>query len=280
MEEKYLTLDELHQVHLDILVAFDSFCKENNIKYFLAFGTLIGAVRHDGFIPWDDDIDVLLPRPDYERLLQFNRISEKYEIVSFKNDHGYYHPFTHGNIADTGTIMIEHEMSKGTGKGTYLDLFPLDGLPDDYRTRKKHCKKLRIKRAMLNYAISEDASERKGVVQSIKNVIRKLCKLFVNPTKIALSIEKQALKYGFDESELVGPAVALPMTIDSERLTFKKEDFIQIDHIFAGKMLQIPKGFDRILSTHYGDYMTPPPEKDQVLKHHIDYIWKESSTQG
>ena len=101
---KELSLQEIKQVELEILKEFNSFCEENNIRYFLAFGTLLGAIRYKGFIPWDDDVDVLVPRDDYNRLLKQFQNNEKYCLYAFERDKKYSFPFA--KLCDMKTRLL------------------------------------------------------------------------------------------------------------------------------------------------------------------------------
>ena len=125
-----MTLQDIQSFSLEILKVVDKFCKENNITYFLAYGTLLGAVRHKGFIPWDDDIDILLPRPDYERLLK------TFNVPGFKvfdaSDPNMLLPYS--RICDTTRTLVKTTSPwyKGTiQSGMWIDLFPLDAVSDD-----------------------------------------------------------------------------------------------------------------------------------------------------
>ncbi len=124
-----LSLEEIKSFSLDILVFFDKYCSDNNLRYYLAFGTLLGAVRHRGFIPWDDDIDVYVPRPDYDRVIeQFKDPDGRYAAVSCFNDASYLYPFA--KIVDR-KIKSMTESGEIGANGLGIDLFPLDGLPSD-----------------------------------------------------------------------------------------------------------------------------------------------------
>ena len=130
-------LSEIKKIELDILRAFRSFCEKNSLRYFLAYGTLLGAVRHGGFIPWDDDIDVAMPRTDYERFLKEFR-DERYEVYDLSKK-GYFYPFA--KLCDTTTVLIE-EMSVKNSIGVYIDIFPMDGIADNDQSQHSKAKRL------------------------------------------------------------------------------------------------------------------------------------------
>ena len=119
-----MTLDEVKQVELEILEYVDKICKENNIQYSLAYGTMLGAVRHKGFIPWDDDIDILLKREEYEKLLRilYSKTDEKYQVFSLK-DEGYW--YSYAKVTDTRTIIVEKN-DRNMKECVYIDIFPID----------------------------------------------------------------------------------------------------------------------------------------------------------
>ena len=129
---KKMQLREIKDIELDILIAFNKFCQDNNLKYYLSGGTLLGAIRHKGFIPWDDDIDVCMPRPDYERLMKIfpNIYMNKYKLktISRKN---FICPFA--KIIDINT-RVDFKYLNNIDKNLWLDIFPIDGLP---KSKKK-----------------------------------------------------------------------------------------------------------------------------------------------
>ena len=271
MEGKILTEDELREVQLSIINQFDEFCKINQIQYFLAFGTLLGAIRHNGFIPWDDDVDIVLTRPEYEKLAQFTQISDNIKIVTHNYTHGYWHPFTHMNLADTHTIMKETFVKKQTGKGVFVDIFVIDGLPDNKIKQKIHCKKLLYIRGLLRYSVAS-LLPANSIRNIIKNAMFLICRIF-NPDKLINKIDSLSKKYNFKESNYVSILNALPKNYES--FIYEKKWFSKaVHHTFEEKSYFIPKDYNEVLTRTYKDYMTPPPVSEQVNHHGVIYEWK------
>ena len=137
-----LSLAEIQKAELDIMVVFDRVARENNLKYSLCAGTLLGAVRHKGFIPWDDDIDVTMPRPDYEKLLQLNREKslwpQSLELCSFE-DGTLNSPYM--KLFDRTTKIVEENYSQDDVRSLWIDIFPVDGVPADRKERVRHYRK-------------------------------------------------------------------------------------------------------------------------------------------
>ena len=140
MRGEQLSMTEIKEISIHILDVIDAFCKENGIKYVLAGGTLLGAIRHNGFIPWDDDIDITLPRADYERLIAtFNDCNDDVRIVDYRNTQNYCWPFA--KAISTSTTLIENGIKK-CPLGVYVDLFPLDDICGDKSVAIKAVKKV------------------------------------------------------------------------------------------------------------------------------------------
>lgn len=136
-----LTVEEHKKIALDILIEIAKFCDENKISYYLAYGTLVGAVRHKGFIPWDDDIDIQMPRNDYEKFVRrFNAGHKHLQVVS-PTDNAAKHTFA--KVIDTRTVKVENGINYKDNEylGIDVDVFPLDGQPDDEKEYKKYYKK-------------------------------------------------------------------------------------------------------------------------------------------
>ena len=128
---KTINTEELKKIQVEILDYVDKFCEERNIKYSLYAGTLIGAVRHKGFIPWDDDIDIMMLRSDYERFLKelHEEKDSRYKILDFRYDHSYHYAFA--KVIDSKTQLREEVIDPYDGLGIYIDIFPIDVLPDN-----------------------------------------------------------------------------------------------------------------------------------------------------
>ncbi len=268
--QKQMTLDELHQKQLDMMIAFDDFCQKHDLQYFLAYGTLIGAVRHHGFIPWDDDVDILMKREDYNKLISYSQINDTLKIVTKENSGEYYHPYTYCNVADTETIMDEHLAKKPTGKGVFLDIFPLDVLPNDYNKALRFLNKCHFFSIIQQCCLSVQNN-------SLKGIVKKAISVFVNWDKFYPVFQKEVQKYSKIKSKYIGMCVLVSNARNAILNTKDFETAIDVD--FEGVKLKIPCGYDAILKTCYGDYMTPPDISEQQGHHMVDYYIKDFSNE-
>lgn len=138
-----IELDELKSIELDILLAFHDYCEQKGLSYMLYYGTLLGAVRHQGFIPWDDDIDVVMPRDDYEAFFRSFPCDSSFEtikLISYRDRSSIY-PFI--KLVDTRTEVVEDFVDPRYKTGVWIDIFPMDGLPEDDRPFKENRKAMR-----------------------------------------------------------------------------------------------------------------------------------------
>lgn len=269
---RYLTSEEIHERLLYMTMQFHKFCEENKLTYFLIAGSLLGAVRHKGFIPWDDDVDIAMPREDYEILKSFKNITDDLEIVSYENNHGHYHPFAYINIADTKTLMEEEYIKKSTNKGMFLDIFPLDGLPDDKESAIKWGNKVGLWARLIGYHSNSFPR-----LTSIKNLLKfpviGIARLFPESYLIR-KVDSLAKRFPFAQSVYCAKIVNRAYPI--EREMHLSEDYSsRLLAPFESTELYIPYGYDRILKTLYGDYMTPPPIGQQQSHHGVSVIWKD-----
>ena len=261
-----LSLDEIKQIELDLLIDVAKFCNSHDITYFLAYGTLIGAVRHQGFIPWDDDIDIQMPREDYERFLVLyneKKTNNSYLVVS-PYEKNARHPY--GKVIDTRTLKREASVRYENNQplGVDIDVFPLDGLsPDEEERQKLYTKRKRMYQCHL-FSILDPS---KGKLKT--RVVSWICGKF---GKNFFFRKSQKIKwFDYNQSDFVSDQSNL--NIFNKPL--KREWFDKtIDLPFEGHMFKVPVGYDQVLIEEYGDYMTLPPEENRVT-HHTCKMYKK-----
>ncbi len=248
---EYLDHRNVQLAEVGILDYFHNFCQKNNLKYSLVAGTLLGAVRHKGFIPWDDDIDVGMPRPDYER---FKRLRDQFETERYKllsDEEGQY-PFS--KIYD---LQISINAKASSDKYLWIDVFPFDGLPDNKKDISWRFSRVAVIRRLFT---DLDSSWQEGKL-STKKLIKYL--LYI-PAKIVgkegckkrlISIAKRS---DYESSPNVGPVV---WGIHGLGEVIPREEFENtVDLDFEGKQYKAMKCWDMNLKGLYGDYMKLPPE--------------------
>lgn len=259
---KELTLQELKDIEVDILKMFDDFCKENNIRYFLAYGTLLGAIRYKKFIPWDDDVDVLIPREDYDRMITLFKDSEKYRLFAFEKDPGYLFPFA--KICDMMTRKVEPAYDNGVDLGVDIDLFPLDAWDDDLEKAKMEAKRIKKLMFYLNLSKLKKADSVNRFKRIAKSVVMAFCKMQGGKYFID-KIQKETCKAGQQGKAYVG---AKSWCVYGERGIIPAEAFAEaVDIEFEGRMFPAPIGYDTYLTCLYGDYLPEPPKEKQKTHH-------------
>ena len=266
-----ITFEEAKKIELEILVDIASFCDKWGLRYYLAYGTLIGAVRHKGFIPWDDDIDIWMPRKDYETLIEiYNRENENenYLLVA-PEDKLSKHSIV--KVIDTRTVKIEEGISYKEGYlGIDIDIFPLDGQPENDEEYQKFYKKMQRLYKLHYYLCLEEKRSLKHRIAI--PIIRALTG---GKKKILVRAKKIHSKYSFEVSKNIG---AVESNFNSVKNRFSKNDFENFVMMeFEGVSLRCPIGYDNILKTMYGDYMELPPMEKQITHHKNKMYWKEKN---
>ncbi len=269
-----LSLKELQAVSLDILKEVHKFCEDNGIMYSLAYGTLIGALRHKGFIPWDDDIDIVMPRPDYDRFCRSFSSVTGLELVHPELPDSY---IAFARVQDTRRTVCTTYLPWKSGHegGVWIDIFPLDGMPSDKEAFEAiHTKARRIYRKQLRarYALSLIGLPSLPTVRKIKIWVKK-----TRPHKDIRAIVGRHLEiisgYGYDKAEKWSQQ-ACPDNGDREYMD--KSCFTGTVPVeFEGMKFNAMNGYDKVLRSVYGDYMALPPEKSRV-QHSIEtrFYWK------
>lgn len=268
MENKDLEikdLEELKKIQLGIMKNIHAFCVKHNLRYYLAYGTLIGAMRHNGFIPWDDDIDIFMPRNDYEIFLkEFKEFGAKHnlEVCNAKTQTFYCRPMS--KVIDLNTILIEPEYKYDDPIGVFVDIWPLDGISDNPNERAKEKRKLLRMRFLLYKKIT-----RFSFLKRMRDrLLAPFCYLFVNHKKIANKMDSLLTKYDFDKQKNV-VCVSFPSRI-MLREWFDNPQLIA----FEDTKLFIPSHYDEILTCSYGNWRTLPPENERT-PHHVINTWRK-----
>lgn len=262
-----LTNSEIKEIGYKILLDVADFCDENGIQYYLVCGTALGAARHGGFIPWDDDVDIGMPRPDYERFVEMYR-SEAYTVCDTRFDKQY--PYAFAKVCDRNTCLVEN-IENPCELGVYIDIFPIDGLPDDERMRKRHLKLIEWDLRVLAWKrISKDKDV--GKLHKVVQVIAKTALYFVPVSVLVRKLEYDAKKYPYENSCYVGHFVTKAIWGSD----VKPKEFFDdpIRHKFEDKEFWVPGKFDEYLTLEYGDYMKLPPKEKQVAKHDFVAYYK------
>lgn len=252
---------------LNILLALDKACKEHNLHYYLWAGTMLGAVRHNGFIPWDDDLDIAMPRKDYD-LLMLNAkewMPEPFEVVSYETDPEHY-PLPFAKIQDGSTTLIERKHLSYLG-GIYLDVFPLDGMPQSKLRQRLHFIKYQwLKKAL--YFVHRDPY-RHGHGPS--SWLPLLCRKLYTMQGLQNSIREMQRRYDYDQCEkVVDHDDGLKGIMPKALLGTPKEI------IFEGKKVMGVEHAHEYLKQKYGEYMIIP-DGDHQRQHNFDLLDLDNS---
>lgn len=245
---------------LKILIDFAAFCDENGLKYYLAGGTMLGAVRHHGFIPWDDDIDVLMPRPDYETFISITKgkLYDKYLVYHDDTFPSNMSPFL--KVMNPEFIVYERVYKKE--EAVWIDVFPIDGMPDTVREQKKHARRI----ALYNYLLWQSKSVEQITGNEFKMFIKKVCffpLILIGSSWFVNKITKIAKKYNYQDCKIIGSAVGkygarecIPKDVFEPRIrmSFEQQEFY------------VSAGYDTYLTNLYGNYMEMPKKRKIHLR--------------
>ncbi len=263
---------------IKLVEVFFKICKKHNLKYIAEGGTLLGAIRHNGFIPWDDDIDLAMPRDDYEKFISIaqNELPKHLFLQHYNTEKKY--PNGHIQIRNSNTTFLikssYEDLKLGKNCGIFIDIFPLDNLPDDYKKRQKHAKKIKLIRALAFHKLYH---EQKGIKGLIYSCLANFYFLFNGFEKSIRKMDKLGMKFN-NQTNTIGYATFLPT---NEKNKFPSNIIDEIDyHQFNNIEIAIPKKYDEYLKTQFGDYMQIPENKNgsihglayfDINKSYLDY---------
>lgn len=246
---------DIHAKMLDIMIEIDRICQKHHIRYLLDGGTMLGAVRHKGFIPWDDDADVMMPRDDYERFLRIaaDEMRAPYVFQCIENTKEY--PYNFGKVFDTSTKYVERFTAPlAISHGVYVDVFPMDYV--DEKDYLKHAKMIAHYTMLRYYKL--------GIAHGPKSIVGKLL-----PLSLINRGAQRHMKYHPQKSPLVCKMChhgknKPPIPVE----LFDKTTALPYEHT----ALRVPEAYDAFLRGRYGDYMRLPPEEAQAPCHHVEEV--------
>lgn len=256
---------------LDILLVVDKIAKELNLKYVLAWGTLIGAIRHKGFIPWDDDLDIMMPRKDYDKLQEYfvAHYEDLLPYVFFSKDTRNEYPYMIGRVCNTDYLLVA-ENEKNYDMGIFLDIYPMDGAGNGKHKLfyYKACLTCTILGMKTRLHFAKSFSFKKNVIKFILFQISHLLK----EEKLIQKLKKYGKKYDYDTSSMI---CCMEWMDSGTPILFYKSLFDDVIYTkFENYLFPVPKDFDRVLRNYYGDYMQLPPEKQRVGHHYYEIYTK------
>lgn len=269
-----ISVDEVKQIELALLKYTKEICEKNNIEYFLGYGTLLGAVRHKGFIPWDDDVDVVLLREEYNKLIRaVEEDNHEYiKVFHMGNSDCYLGPYA--MIVDTRTFLKHDKVKKELidDLGVYIDVFPLDKGGDIHHIERLVKKSYQYK-AMNNLtmvtAFDGDSKLKillKQLVAPLANIVghKKWCqKIERLAEEMKTEVEQEQYAADLMWEPRMNWVIPLKAYENSIMLPFEDDCF------------NAPADYELVLRTGYGDYMQLPPVEERITGHYYDYYWKE-----
>lgn len=271
---KNLSMEEIQAVSFEILKTIKTICEKEGFKYSLAFGTLIGAIRHKGYIPWDDDVDIIMPRPDFEKLMVYfqEHANELQPYEAWNSSKHPDYPYTMTRIIDNRYILdVDNE--KPCGMGIFVDIYVLDGAGNSIEEARNLL--MKTKKYPSSIFLSTRKTLKHGGTKGIlKNILKPFFFVYVKLMGKQYFVNKLyriISKYNYSSCSHLA-CLEWDNTTASATAKIDIENPVEVE--FNGERFCATANYDKYLTHAYGDYMTPPPKKDRVY-HHLYKAYKK-----
>ena len=255
-------IDLLHQVDLDITRAVVSLCDKHGLTYYMLGGTMLGAIRHQGFIPWDDDMDLGMPRDDYEKFLEIapKELPEHLKVVNYRTDRNYMYYIT--RVLDTQTKVIEERIGNDNKyTNASIDIFPIDGTPNNPIARKIYFFRVLYHRALMSLCYKDSIDRKRKRSKKEKLLLWVMEKVpvekFTTPYKQKCKIDKLLRKQKIEGAKYIGNIMGAYRTREIVPAEYYGQGAY---YTFEGMQLRGLEKYEEYLTFTYGDYMQLPPE--------------------
>lgn len=274
--KREINMEKLKELELAILDKFIEICDVNNLHYFLVGGSCLGAVRHNGFIPWDDDIDVAMPRPDYDEFIKIAQqyLPENLFLQCYKNEPDYRLDFA--KIRNSNSTFIESSSRKlNINKGIYIDIFPIDGMP----FKKAEKRSLQLHKSLAKLYLGKDycrteQSVAKWILYKMAVFVARVVYLFKTTQQVQAELENHYRKFNYYDCANV---VIHGGAWKKKEIHPREQYGTGINAKFEGRNVIIPEKAEQYLKSQYGDWQKLPPEEKRVTHHFYDVIDTEKS---
>lgn len=273
--DKELNILEIKKIGLEGLLELDRVCCTYNLSYFLAYGTLIGAVRHGGYIPWDDDIDIWMPRKDYEKLLNLNRneiLFSNWKLLSYRDEHRYKFPWM--KLTNLDTKILPSRFNNGFKYGVSIDIFPIDDLDgadlSECKIQQKYFRNMYMQALKKSRSVVDGGHSK--FIQLLENIYSKTFGKFHSMFREIAKLERLLPN---SDNHKYCTCFYDPYGVIWETIDFKNTEKMKFD----GYDFSVPSNYDDVLKTIYGDYMQLPPEEKRIIPHTYKAYYKKEHNQ-
>lgn len=261
-----LNRKEIQTTLLHIFLVYKEFCEQNNLQFYLTGGTLLGAVRHQGFIPWDDDLDLCMPRPDYNRFISLAKkeLTGRYCVQTLDLTEGY--PRLYMRFVDIETALFEYYLKSGEKNHLGIDVFPIDGIPENQADRTRYYSRIRILRKIFILANSRPfrgESKRAAILKTMFFIPARL----IGSKRIYRQITRLLNSCPYEQSNFVGISVGCYLEKEMIKKTRLIADYVCFEHTKVPTYQESGLYLSRLYG---GDYQTPPPAGLRKRRHTYD----------